>query len=322
MAIDYNGDILPFYVSRLEGKDEYIQEEASTAGNSYPDDEVRGAVGEQISINGEVTAAAPASPVLQDWLDAIQALSKHTVEYDAAIVDGAIVLVGIGGVSLVVADGTTTGGLAATGLNAGTTVGGGDLGIARADQTNEQRLLTTLGVLVAHLRLLGSRAESRNLHFILSRIATGVGSGGFVYADTTVTVKGNVKNPTYTVGDEVNLQLVNEGEGTVVTAPVDISVASASPFDLDKLVADINTASPGVSSLEATNDGGYLKLHSEDGLSINIVDYTVVAGANNAATNGSGLEYGENRSKRNEVAEKVKEEALDYFDTNRRALNL
>ncbi len=323
MAIDYNTDILPFYASRLEGDDAYIQEEASAAGGTYPADEIRGASGDQLKVNTvDTVAMVPANPVLQDWLDAIQALGQHGIDFEASIVDDSIVIVGIGGTSLVIADGTAGGGLAATGLNAGTTVGGGDLNIGRADQTNEQRILTTLGVLVSHLRLIGSRDESRNLHFVLSRIATGVGSGGFVYQDRTASVSGNVKNPTYSVGDEVNIRLINEGENTPSYTPVDITGVSASPFDLDQMVTDINNGGQTADQLTASNDGGYLKLHSENGLSINIVDFSVLSTNNNAGTNKSGLEYGATRSKRNEVAEKVKEEALDYFDTNRRDLTL
>ena len=338
MAIDYNAEVLPLY-AKLDADASYTQELATQSSRAYDEtDESIGAGNEQILINAvpiTVTGTVPVSgdASLDDWLTAIQAavgFTGLTPDMEAAILtqqDGGKVLVivavdkGVSTVDITTAAGTPDG-LPSLGMPVATVLSGGDLGLGRADQKNEQRILTTLGVLVAHLRLLGNRAESRNLHFVLSRIATGVGSGGFVYSDTTATVSGNVKNPTYTFGagaDELHLTLINEGEGVENTPAIAIDIV-VSAADLDTLVSDITTA-VGVGNadqLTASNDGGHLKLHSEDGLTI-----TVVSGGNNdAATNKSGLEYGATRSKRNEVAEKVKAEALDYFDTNRRALNL
>lgn len=317
MAIDYDTSVLPLYAADLASKEEYAQELPSVLGGTYAADEVRGAAGEQININGVDTAAmVPVAPVLQDWLDAIQALAAHGVDYVASIDNGAIFIEAITATALVIADGTVTGGLAATGLAAGTyPVVGGDLETGRADQTNEERILTTLGVLVSHLRLLSDRDEARGLHFVLSRIATGVGSGGFIYDDLTSEVTGNVRNAAYGTTDDIEIEVYNPATGAVVTSAV---VAVGGTGLLSDLVAAINGAFA-TADLEASDVGGHLRLVSANGHDVNVL----TGGANNLAANKSGIEFGlVAQSKRAEVADKVKAEALDYFDTERRDLNL
>ena len=149
-------------------------------------------------------------------------------------------------------------------------------------------------------------------------VSTGAGSGGFVYDDLASEVTGNVRNPVYVATDEVNISLVNEATGA---APTYYSVA-ATGTTLAQMVIDINGAGAAAADLIASDAGGYLKLESANGLTIGIVEFTPAGGANDIGTHKSGLDFGDNRSKRNEVAEKVKAEALDYFDTNRRELNL
>jgi len=320
MAIDYDTSVLPLYAADLDSRPEYTQELPSVLGGTYAPDEVRGGVGEQLKVNGVDTAAmVPTSPVLQDWLDAIQALPLHGTDYVASIDNGAIYIEALTATALVIADGTVAGGIAATGLVAGTyPVLGGDLETGRADQVNEQRILTTLGVLVAHLRLLSDRDEARNLHFVLSRIATGVGSGGFVYRDASSEVTGNVRNPAYIAGDLMSITVTNPATDTAVYTLADIAVAG--PFDVDAMVTAIQalTAGAGDPELDAVNAGGYLQLVSANGNNIEIV-----TGTNDRATNRSGLEFGlVAQSDRARVADKVKEDALDYFDTNARDLNL
>ncbi len=325
MSIDYNADVLPLYASKLEGDPSYNQEFANVVGGTYDPDEARGVDGEQLKVNTvdtAVMASVSGTPVLQDWLDSVQALPLHGTDFEAAILNDTLVIVSLTSADLVIAAGTAPGGLTATGLTAGTFTGGGDLGTGRADQPNEQRLLTTLGVLVAHLRLLGSRAEARNLHFILSRIATGVGSGGFVYDDQSSSVSGNVMNPSFVVTDQITVEVVDPSIGTVVGT--DFTTNPAGPgFDMDDLVATINVdaivAGVTTKDLTAINDGGKLKLVSARGHNIEIQQGTV---GNDLAASKAGIEFGISRSKRAEVAEKVKSDALDYFDTNRRDLNL
>lgn len=315
MAIDYDTSVLPLYAADLGGE-EYTQELASVLGGTYAEDEVRGGVGEQLKVNGVDTAAmVPTSPLLVDWLDAIQALAAHGTDYRATIDNGAIFIEALNATPLVIADGTVAGGIAATGLVAGTYTGGGDLETGRADQVNEQRILTTLGVLVAHLRLLSDRDEARNLHFVLSRIATGVGSGGFVYDDLTSEVTGNVRNAAYGTTNGILVVVTDPATDTVVET-VDVQVGGSGL--LSDLVAAINGAAT-TANLEAVDAGGYLKLVSALGHNI---DVQQGATADDLATTKSGLEFGVTQSKRAEVADKVKEEALDYFDTNRRDLNL
>ena len=315
MAIDYDGSILPLYASDLATETEYTQVLASVLGGTYDDDEVRGAVGEQLKVNGVDTAAAPANPVLQDWLDAVQALAAHGVDYEASIDNGALFIKALNTTSLVIADGTVGGGIAATGLVAGTFAAGGDLETGRADQVNEQRILTTLGVLVAHLRLLSDRDEARNLHFVLSRIATGVGSGGFVYDDLSSSVTGNVRNAAYGTTNGILIVVTDPATDTVIVT-VDVQVGGTG------LLSDLVAAIQGVSNddnLTAVDAGGYLKLVSALGHNI---DVQIGATGDDLATTKSGLEFAVTQSKRAEVADKVKEEALDYFDTNARDLNL
>jgi len=317
MAIDYDTSVLPLYAADLDSRPEYTQELPSVLGGTYAPDEVRGGVGEQLKVNGVDTAAmVPTSPVLQDWLDAIQALPLHGTDYVASIDNGAIYIEALTATALVIADGFVAGGIAATGLVAGTyPVLGGDLETGRADQVNEQRILTTLGVLVAHLRLLSDRDEARNLHFVLSRIATGVGSGGFIYRDASSSVTGNVKNPAYVAGDLMSITVTNPATDAAVYTLADIAVLA--PFDADAMVTAINALSDD-DDLRASNVGGFVRLVSANGNNIEMV-----TGTNDLATNRTGLEFGlVAQSDRARVADKVKEDALDYFDTNARDLNL
>lgn len=318
MAIDYDASVLPLYAADLDSRPEYTQELPSVLGGTYAADEVRGAATEQLKVNGvDTVAMVPAAPVLQDWLDAIQALAAHGVDYVATIDNGAIFIEALTATTLVIADGTAAGGIAATGLVAGSyPVLGGDLETGRADQVNEQRILTTLGVLVAHLRLLGDRDEARNLHFVLSRIATGVGSGGFVYRDASSEVTGNVRNAVYGTTDGILVVVTNPATDAVVET-VDVAVGGTGL--LSDLVTAINGAVGTAANLEASDVGGYLRLYSELGHNISV---EIGASTDDLATNKSGLEYAVAQSDRARVADKVKEDALDYFDTNARDLNL
>lgn len=319
MAIDFNADVLPLYVSKLEGDPAYDQEFADAVGGTYKDDETRGAIGQQIKINGVDTAAIGATPVLQDWLDRIQALPLHGTDFEAFMhTDGSDVTIVIASLTtgnLVIADGTAAGGLAATGLPAGTFVGGGDLQTGRADQENERRILTSLGVLVSHLRLIGSRTEARNLHFVLSRIATGVGSGGNVYEDRSSSVVGNIANPVFGTTDDIVIVIDNPGEGSTIET---INVAVGGTGILSDLVSAINGAVTDSRDLVASIEGSKLKLYSENGRNLDVQ----ATGTNDLATTTAGLEFAVAKSQREKVAEKVKADALDYFDTNARDLNL
>ncbi len=342
MAIDYNTDILQFYASRLETDPSYIQELATVTSRGYPDRDVTeiGLDGDNFQLNtGTVTGTgAGAGPTLDEWLVDIKASTDVlNNNLDASIVkqDNGEFIIVIEAADLTIPVDITTvegtdpdKGLKALGIPEGTVKSGGELGLGRADQKKEQRLLTTLGVLISHLRLMKSRSEARNLHFILSRIATGVGSGGFVYDDQSSSVRGNVRNPNYKVNDSMLIKLVHEAEG-VVKNTFDFEMPSVTNYDLDDLVTLINNevsaASATTDNLEAFNDRGYLKLVSLDGYTISIQQGAATSGTAGQAddlTTKSGLEFEDNRSKRNEVAEKVKEEALDYFDTNRRSLSI
>lgn len=330
MAIDYNADVLPLYNTKLEGSPEYVQELASVSTREFStrDADVVGLAAETAIINGvTVTVTGDlntnADSSLDAWLSDFNA-SALAADIDFNIVQEnngnfVIVMVAIDDGSPVDIDITGGTGLSSLGLSIDLIKSGGDLQTGRADQMNEQRLLTTLGVLVSHLRVLGSRVESRALLHILSRISTGVGSGGFVYSDLSTSVCGNVRNPAFVVNDQINIKIVNPWTGAINA----FQTTPAGPgFDMDDLVAAINTdagnAGLSTNGLEAFNDGGRLKFVSEGGLNIEVQSGV----GNDLAASKSGLEFGISRSKRVEVAEKVKADALDYFDTSRRALNL
>ena len=53
------------------------------------------------------------------------------------------------------------------------------------DEDSENRILSTIEAIRSHMELLADRDEARLLHFCLSTMLEGVGSGGFVYGSTS-----------------------------------------------------------------------------------------------------------------------------------------
>jgi hypothetical protein len=75
------------------------------------------------------------------------------------------------------------------------------------------------------MELLADRDEARLFHFCLSTMLEGIGSGGFVYGATSrneqAIVEGNVPNPVFDAGDEIEfdeLDGVSGGAGIALVA--------------------------------------------------------------------------------------------------------
>ena len=123
------------------------------------------------------------------------------------------------------------------------------------DEDSELRILSTIEAIRSHMELLADRDEARLFHFCLSTMLEGIGSGGFVYGATSrneqAIVEGNVPNPVFVVGDEIEFGTLDGVTGTAV------AIATATDTDLATVVADIN-GTGAVSALgifaEATQD--------------------------------------------------------------------
>ncbi len=178
-------------------------------------------------------------------------------------------------------------------------------------ESAEQRILTTLEVVVSHMRLLEDRDEARLLHYVLSRAITGAGSGGFVYDDISSGVDGNVASPAFQATDDIRLQVVDPADGSDVLAATNVAAGGAT---LASLIGAINTASPGANDLAASDYKGRLRLVSANGYTIVVL----AGGANDLATSTAGVELGEYKSKRTEVADRVRDEGVAFYETEQR----
>ena len=152
----------------------------------------------------------------------------------------------------------------ATILALGATPPAGD---GTADETSEFRILSTIEAIRSHMELLADRDEARLFHFCLSTMLEGFGSGGFIYGATSdnelTVVEGNVPNPVFVVGDEIELAEIDGVSGGAV-----IGVVTATGTDLATIVGDFTTAAltdaaGGAITARATPDG---RLRIEQGL--------------------------------------------------------
>lgn len=91
------------------------------------------------------------------------------------------------------------------------------------DEDSENRILSTIEALRSHMELLADRDEARLFHFCMSTMLEGFGSGGFVYGATSnnenAAIEGNVPNPVYAAGDEIEFWEI-EGVYGVGGAPI------------------------------------------------------------------------------------------------------
>ena len=110
-----------------------------------------------------------------------------------------------------------------------------------ADEPSENRILSTIEAIRSHMEVLADRDEARLLHFCLSTMLEGIGSGGFVYGATSgnedAVVEGNVPNPTYAGGEII---LIHELDGVSVGAAIGTVTAAAG--GLDTFIGTFNTA--------------------------------------------------------------------------------
>lgn len=109
------------------------------------------------------------------------------------------------------------------------------------DEDSENRILSTVEALRAHMEVLSDRDEARLFHFCISTMLEGFGSGGFVYGQTSnnelTVVEGNKPNPVFTIGDDIEIAEVDGVSGGAV-----IGVVVATGTTLDDVIADINGA--------------------------------------------------------------------------------
>jgi hypothetical protein len=123
------------------------------------------------------------------------------------------------------------------------------------DEDSEQRILSTIEAVRSHIELLDGRDEARLLHFCLSTMLEGFGSGGFIYGSTSDNVnavaEGNVVNPVFAAGD------VDVAELDGVTTGVGVAGLSSLAFgggDLDAFIAAFNGAGPAEYIASRTRD--------------------------------------------------------------------
>ena len=111
------------------------------------------------------------------------------------------------------------------------------------DEDTEVRILSTIEAIRSHMEILEDRDEARLLHFALSTMLEGFGSGGFIYGGTsenaTTIVEGNIPNPVFAGGEELEIA---ELDGVSGGASIAASIFAAPAGDLVTWVAAFNAA--------------------------------------------------------------------------------
>ena len=187
------------------------------------------------------------------------------------------------------------------------------------DETSEQDILTSLAVVEAHIRLLRDRDEARLLHYVLSRLMTAAGSGGFVFEDLGIDVIGSKTNPTFNAADDI--EIVYD-----LATPASANVAVGGTGLLSDLVTAINgTGAVTGAGITASINRGRLQLTMDDGslaASENrryAPGFAIgVGGANNEAARKAGIGKQTYRNPLDVLADKVRDDALDFFQTESR----
>jgi len=107
------------------------------------------------------------------------------------------------------------------------------------DEDSELRILSTIEAIRSHIELLNGRDEARLLHFCLSTMLEGFGSGGFIYGSTSdnvnAVVEGNVVNPVFVNADDIQIAALDG-----VTGGAGIATVAAGGTGLDDIIAAIN----------------------------------------------------------------------------------
>jgi hypothetical protein len=125
------------------------------------------------------------------------------------------------------------------------------------DEDSETRILSTIEAVRSHIELLNGRDEARLLHFCLSTMLEGFGSGGFIYGSTSdnenAVVEGNVVNPVFAGADDIEFATLDGVTGVLLVS----GVVAAGGTGLDDIIAAINgdaeVAAVGISA-ERTRD--------------------------------------------------------------------
>lgn len=191
------------------------------------------------------------------------------------------------------------------------------------NETSEQDILTTLAVVEAHLRLLRDRDEARVLHYVLTRLITAAGSGGFIYEDLGIDVLGSTPNPSFGATDDI--EIVYD-----LATPTSSIIAVGGTGTLDDLIAAIN-GDGGISGagIVASKKRGRLNLSMDDGSLAASEDRRYApgfaigtGGANNEAARKAGLEKQTYTNILDQLADKVRDDSLDFFQTERREADL
>lgn len=192
--------------------------------------------------------------------------------------------------------------------------------LGRANEVSEQDILTTLAVVEAHVRLLRDRDEARILHYALARLLKGIGSGGFVFEDLGIDVAGSKVNPVFAPTDDI--ELLDETGTPIVGTPVAVGGTGT----LADAVAAINgVAAVGTAGIVASGVNGRLTLTQDDGslaASANrryAPGFAIgVGGANNNVARLAGLEIAVHKNRLDELADRLRDDALDFFQKEQR----
>ena len=197
---------------------------------------------------------------------------------------------------------------------------------ARVDHVSEQDILTTMAVVEAHIRLLRDRDEARVLHYALSRLLKGIGSGGFVFEDLGIDVVASKPNPVFAPTDEIE---VLDAAGS----PVIAAFAVGGTGTLADLVNTFNTtgaAALPAAGITASINRGRLQISMDDGSLASSPPPPAVGrrfapgfgigtgGANTNVARIAGLEFGQYKNRLDVLADRLRDDALDFFQKERR----
>ena len=201
------------------------------------------------------------------------------------------------------------------------------------DEDSEQRILSTIEAIRSHIELLADRDEARLLHFCLSTMLEGIGSGGFIYGGTSgnenAVIEGNVPNPVYAAPDDIQFAALDG-----VTGGAGIATVAAGGTGLDDLITAINGSgaltAAGITAARtqdnrlritqvpvgaATAAAGFVITRGEGGANDNAVTKSgIVTQEPGARATEAGLAGGYYLAKVTEVANNCRDRALQVFE--------
>lgn len=130
--------------------------------------------------------------------------------------------------------------------------------LTQRNQLSEQRILTTIEILRAHIAELRDPSEARLLHYCLSRMLAAIPMSGYIASRLAPQATGTVSAPTFSANAAINV--------TVGGTTADV-LFEAGGNDLAAAIVAINAdlAADNVDEVEAFNDGGFLGFRNTDG---------------------------------------------------------